>query len=677
MKLLQKILRTFIIVGFVICNINAYAQVVYAEITQETFKKEKEGFAEAWKAVKNGNKFFDTGNRALYSNALDEYLQAYKYNNENAALNYRIGVCMLNTQNKSAALKYLEKAETINKNVSPLLPYYLAKAQMLNLQFNSALGNFEKFQASKTIEAKTAAQEINRLKENCKNGKELTGNPIDVIIKPISEINSEYPDYCPVITADGITMYFTSRREDASSGVIDKADGFNYEDIYASKNNGNWQSPKNIGSPINTKDHDATVALSPDGNNLITYRNGDLYICERKKGKWSAPTRIEGGINTDAIENSACFSYDGNTIFFIRGKQSDPKKSNGDIYMSRKTKNGWSQATKLPPNINTKYDEDGVFMLPDGKTLFFSSKGHNSMGGYDIFKTEWQSDGSWSNPVNLGYPVNTPDDEIYFVLSADGKTGYYSAAKPDGKGYTDIYEITFLPPQKKEEQPSNQTDTVKTEPEKPVVVSNMTLLTGKITACASQQPLNATIEIYDNSTNSMIYTTEANTDDGGYIVSLPAGKNYNIAVKMENYMYHSENIQTPNNSGFEHKTINICLNKIETGSKITLNNLFFDTDKYEIKPESEIELAAVHKLLTDNPTIKLEISGHTDNTGSKEHNITLSKNRAEAVKKYLINKGINENRLSFVGFGDSQPTDTNETVEGRAKNRRVEIKIVK
>ena len=333
------------------CNSNAYAQKIYAEIDQQTFKKEKEGFAEAWKSVKNGNKYFDTGNPALYADALQQYLDAYRYNSDDAALNYRIGVCKLSTKNKAEALQNLEKANKVDSKISPLLPYFLAKAQMLNLQFDDAEKNLNIFATSKTEEAKAATAEIKYLKECCKNGKILVQNPINVNITNITQINSEYPDYCPVITADGSTMYFTSRRKDASEAIIDKADGLNYEDIYTSKfENNQWQQPQNIGNPINTKDHDATVALSSDGNSLITYKAGDLYISQRKKGKWSNPEKIVGGINTTAIENSACFSYDGNTIFFIRGKHPDPQKSNGDIYMSKKTKKLWKRLAvqKIP-----------------------------------------------------------------------------------------------------------------------------------------------------------------------------------------------------------------------------------------------------------------------------------------------------------------------------------------
>ena len=661
--------KLFTILVLTLAAHTASAQGQVAAIVQNEFKIKSEGFSEAWKNVKNGNKYFDTEIQAQFAQALSYYLEAYKYNSKNPELNYRIGVCQLSGNNKEASLPYLQAAYHAKPKLAPMLPYYLARAEMLNMKYDSAEILFDEFAKNKAMLAKVGAATIKQYKEQCKTGRQLVSNPVDVTITNVAVLNSEWPDYCPIITADGKTMLFTSRRKGSSNNNIDKVDGIYNEDIYIAYNtNGKWQTPQNIGKSINTDAHDATVAISADGLSLLTYTLGDLYISYLKNGEWSQPEKLPSSINTDQVENSACFSFDGKSIYFIRGRSQDPAKSNGDIYVSKRTGKTWGRAVKLPANINTKYDEDGVYMLPDGKTLIFSSKGHNGMGGYDLFKTTLKDDGTWTNPVNLGYPINTPNDDVYIVLSADGKTGYYSAERADSKGYTDIYKITYNV--QAQEKPAQQTA------DEPEIVTLMTLVTGSITDKASGNPIAANLEIYDNDKKVLIYYTSTNSVTGSYVVSLPAGPNYGVAVKADGYLYYSENFNLKNDSTFSQKEINIQLQKIEEGSKSVLNNLFFDTGKWDIKPESENELEQIVQMLNQNSGIKLEISGHTDNVGSKESNKTLSYQRADEVIKWLISHGIDQNRLTARGAGDSEPAASNDTEEGRQTNRRVEMKIL-
>lgn len=661
--------KLFAILALVIAAQVVAAQGQVAAIDQFEFKIKPEGFSEAWKAVKTGNKFFDTNNPAMFSDALPYYLEAYKYNSANPELNYRIGVCKLSGNDRESALKYLQTAYRHDHTLAPMLPYYLARAEMLNLMFDSAEVHFNEFSKNKALLAKVGTATVKQYKEQCNTGRQLMKNPVDVTITNITSINSEWPDYSPIISADGSMMLFTSRREGSSNNNTDKVDGIYNEDIYISYfKNGQWQAPVNAGKSLNTDAHDATVALSADGLTLLTYTMGDLYISYLKKEGWTKPEKLPATINSEMIENSACFSYDGNTIYFIRGRNQDPAKSNGDIYVSKRSGKTWGRAVKLPPNINTKYDEDGVYMLPDGKTLIFSSKGHNSMGGYDIFKTTLKSDGTWTDPVNLGYPINTPADNVYYVLSADGKTGYYSAERSDSKGYTDIYMVTY----NQTEQP---TVADKPKDEEPAIVTQMTLVTGSVTD-SKGNAIAAEVEIYDNDKNELVYSTSTNSATSRYVVSLPAGPNYGMSIKADGFLFHSENFNLKNDSTFSKKEINVNLQKIEEGSKTVLNNLFFDTDKWDIKPESESELTQIVALLNQNASIKLEISGHTDSSGSKDHNKTLSQKRANSVIEWLAAHGINKSRLTARGAGDSEPAADNATEEGRKINRRVEMKIL-
>ena len=662
--------RLLAIISLAALPLLTLAQGQVAAINQNTFKTKAEGFADAWKAVKNGNKFFDTNIQAQFGDALPYYMEAYKYNSANPELNYRIGVCRLSSNDKESALPYLRTAYNSNPALAPMLPFYLARAEMLNMKFDSAEIHFDEFSKNKTALAKIGSAIVKQYKDQCAIGRQLVQNPVDVTITNIATINSKWPDYSPIITADESMMLFTSRREGSSNNKTDAVDGIYNEDIYVSYNvNGEWQAPKNAGRNLNTDAHDATVAISPDGLSLLTYTMGDLYISYLKNDDWTKPEKLPATINSELIENSACFSYDGNTIYFIRGRHQDPAKSNGDIYVSHKTDGKWGKAIKLPPNINTKYDEDGVYMLPDGKTLIFSSKGHNSMGGYDIFKTTLKSDGTWTDPVNLGYPINTPADNVYYVLSADGKTGYYSAERSDSKGYTDIYKVSY----NIHEQPTVAEN--KPKEEEPAIVTQMTLVTGIVTD-VNDNPISASVEIYDNDRHELVYSTYTNSATSRYVVSLPAGPNYGMSVKADGYLFHSENFNLKNDSTFAKKEINIKLQKIAGGSKTVLNNLFFDTDKWEIKPESETELQQIVTLMNQNTGIKLEISGHTDSSGSKEHNKTLSQKRANSVIEWLVAHGVEQSRLSARGAGDSEPAADNATEEGRKTNRRVEMKIL-
>jgi outer membrane protein OmpA-like peptidoglycan-associated protein len=347
-------------------------------------------------------------------------------------------------------------------------------------------------------------------------------------------------------------------------------------------------------------------------------------------------------------------------------------------------KGRWGEAQNLGSIINTKYDEEGVFMHPDGKTLYFSSKGHNSMGGYDIFKTVYEN-GTWSKPENIGYPINTAGDDVFFSVSASGIHGYYSSAKPGGKGKQDVYIVTFLGPEKPLVNNTEEnllaciakptSDNVMQTVE--VVTASLTLLKGKVLDQITLEPVEAQIVLTDNELNEELAVFTSNSATGRYMVSLPSGKNYGIAVKAPGYLFHSENFNVPEKAQYQEIEKDVYLKKVEVGSKIVLKNIFFDFGKATLRSDSESELDRLAKLLTDVPTLKIEISGHTDNVGSQSFNQKLSENRAKSVVEYLVNKkGIAADRLTYVGYGFQQPIATNDTEEGRQQNRRTEFKII-
>jgi outer membrane protein OmpA-like peptidoglycan-associated protein/tetratricopeptide (TPR) repeat protein len=669
---------------------NAFSQNI--EFTKEFFSNDKEGLKKAKSNIETGD-FYHSQDSNYYKLAIEHYLEANKFNPNNALLNFKIGHCYLYSNFKLKAIPFLEKAKSLNPTVDPALNFYLARAYHLDMQWDKAIAEFSVFQKNGNSDTDpkmiaTAAKSINE----CYVGKELSKKPIRVFIDNLGkEVNSQNTDYGPVISADESVLLFTSRRPSTVGGGIDPGLNEYFEDIYSSykQANGKWSTATNMGEPVNTEDHDANSGLSADGTKFLIYmgkNNGDLYESELLGDQWSKPEVMNKNINTDKYhESSACYSPDGNSVYFVSDKPDG--LGSRDIWISHKDEKGkWGKAENLGPTINTKYGEEGVFIHPDGKTMYFSSQGHKGMGGYDIFKTIYNdSSKTWSTPENIGYPVNTPDDDVFFVVSASGRHGYYSSFKPNGFGEKDLYMITFLGVEKQMIM-NNEDNLIASQaaPVKETVVApvaeikeaQLTILKGKITDALTQKPLDATIEIIDNQMNQVIATFTSNSITGKYLVSLPAGKNYGIAVKKEGYLFHSENFDIPATSAFQEVTKDVELKGIVVGSKIILKNIFFDFDKATLRPESTNELQRLTKLLIDVPTLKIEISGHTDSKGANDYNAKLSDNRSKAVVDYLIKAGIAANRLTYKGYGEDQPISTNDTEVGRQLNRRTEFKII-
>ncbi|MCL4857595.1 MAG: OmpA family protein, partial [Flavobacteriales bacterium] len=441
------------------------------------------------------------------------------------------------------------------------------------------------------------------------------------------------------------------------------------EDIYYSKKeNGNWTNAVNLGNPVNSEFHDATVGLSLDGQKLFLYRDnkkgdGNIYVSEKKGDKWTEPIELPEPINSKYQETSACYSFDGNTIYFVSDRPDG--KGGKDIYKATKDDKGvWGNAENLGISINTPDDEDAVFLHPDGKTLYFSSKAHGSMGGFDVYKSVYEK-GKWSKPQNLGFPVNTSDDDVCFVITASGDYGYYTSIRPDGKGKRDIYKVTFLD-----------------ELNKP----KLTLLKGAITDKKTGQPLQATIEIYDNDNNKLIGVFESNSTTGKYMVSLPAGVNYGISVKSPGYLFYSENFVIDKDAAFKEVVKDIGLDKLEVGKKVVLKNIFYDYNKATLRTSSNNELGKVVELLNSNPKIKIEISAHTDSRGGDAYNEKLSQERAQSCMDFLTAKGIDKSRLIAKGYVKKQLLISDKEIEKLAteelkeeahqQNRRTEFKIL-
>jgi len=666
------------------------------EFDKANFPNDKSGFKDAKNSMEDGDDFFNKSQKEgykLYGDALELYLQANKFNPNNALLNYKIGVCYLNSSWKQRALESLEKAYKLNPNVGENINYYLGRAYQLSMEWDKAIKEFQLYRPLIKPEDAESLKDTDRKISECRLGIELVKTPTLVFIDNIGpEINSPFADYAPVISADEAVMMFTSRRSSTSGGGIDPNDQQYYEDIYISTNEGTkWNPAKNMGKPVNSDNrHDATVALSADGQKLFIYLDdvargsGNIYECEQKGAFWAKPDNLNDNINSKYHESSASITADGNTLFFVSNREGGFGEH--DIYKCiwDPKKQKWGIAENLGPTVNTPMGEHGVYIHPDGKTLFFSSEGQKTIGGYDIFKTVWdEKKKKWSTPENMGFPINSPDDDIDFVLSASGKHAYYSAFKPEGFGEKDIYLITFVTPKSPILNTEDNLLASQTEPIKETVIAKevfvpvvaVSILKGIIFDAVTKAPLEADIELVDNVLNQVIASFKSNSASGKFLVSLPAGKNYGIAVKKEGYLFHSENFDIPAAAGYQEYVKEIGLKNIAVGTKIVLRNIFFDFDKSTLRPESTYELERLVQLLKDVPTMAIEIGGHTDSKGSDEYNMKLSASRAQSVMDYVATHGIDKSRLSSKGYGETKPMGTNDTEDGRQMNRRTEFEI--
>lgn len=672
----------------VFISVNVFSQTKNVEFTKDNFPDKIQELKKVLKDIEDGDYYYNNGIGNMEI-ALEFYMKANRFNPNNALINYKIGLCYIEVKPVKQAIKYFYIAQELNPNVASDFIYNLARAYHLNLDFDKAIELYKQYKRSLSpTELSEFSDELDKKISECEAGKELIKHPVRVKIENMGGgINSRFPDYGPIINSDESFLYFTSRREGTTGGDKDQQDFEYYEDIYSARYMTNyWGAAKNLGTTVNTYSHDAIIGITPDGNTILMYKDrngGDIYLSKLAGDKWTKPKPIGTPVNSKYQENSATFSYDGRGLYFVSDR---PGGYGGkDIYFSRMDNDGkWSTPINLGATINTKYNEIGVFMLPDGKTLYFSSQGHNTMGGYDVFKSVFEN-GKWTEPKNIGYPINSADNDVFFSVSASGRHGYYSSVREYGMGDQDIYMINFFGPEKN--PVFNNEDNliasreganleVSMEKFETIHTTKLTLVKGQVTDAISGTPLLAQIDLFDNETGEIIATFESNSVSGKYIVSLPSGKNYGLSVRAEDYLFHSENFNIADSAEFREVVKNISLKKVEVGSEIALHNIFFDYKKSELTKESMAELNRLVKLMNQYPTLKIEISGHTDNVGDEEYNQKLSVQRAKAVVDYLINNGISSGRLTYVGFGYDKPIAPNDTEEGRRLNRRSEFKII-
>jgi outer membrane protein OmpA-like peptidoglycan-associated protein/tetratricopeptide (TPR) repeat protein len=679
----------------------SFSQDKEVPFNKDLFKDNKEAFNEAVKQIKLGDIHYNSGSDSDLSYALTHYLKADSLNPYSADLNYKIGVCYLNSTQKFKALKHLEFANKFNTNGERFedIDFYLGQAYQLNGEWDKAIEHYQAYKSKLGEGDKTERFFINKKISECNTGKELTAKPERVWIDNLGEnINSKYPDFGPVISADNRMLFFTSRRPGGIGNLKDET-GYFFEDVYYSEREfeGEWQPAKNIGEPINTESHDATVGLAPDGKSLILYRgegrkDGNIYIAKQNDdGTWTSSQNIGETINTKYHESAATLSFDEKTLFFVSDKPGGYGAH--DIYVANwdDEKQAWGEPKNVGPTLNTEYDEKGVFFHPDNKTLYFSSEGHNTMGGLDIFKSEYNAEtGEWSKPVNIGAPINTPDDDVYFVVSGNERYAYYSSFREDGFGEKDIYRITFLGPKKEPLLASTDLidNTLNNNSIKPIEKfepDHTILITGKIIDGITEEPLEANLTVINSKTNEKI-SNILTEEDGSYIVAVKAGETYALTATKKGYTISSATISTSKKDAGKELNKDLKLYPPSEGDEFVLRNIYFDFDKSNLRHQSVEELDRLVKIMQDHPSLVIELGGHTDRRGSEEYNQILSEQRAKIAKDYLVKHGVSADRIKTKGYGESKPEVPGDEInklptkrekeEAHQRNRRTVVTIL-
>ena len=463
-------------------------------------------------------------------------------------------------------------------------------------------------------------------------------------------INTPESEYFPSLTIDSKEIVFTRR-----------VNGTNEDFFRSRKEKEQWEKSIPIEGEVNTPQNEAAQNISHDGQWLVFtgcnrqdgFGSCDIYISYLDKSGWTEGTNLGGWINSDQWESQPCLSADKRDLYFASRRHGG--HGGIDIYVSHMQDNGkWGEPENLGPGINTSGDEQCPFIHADNQTLYFTSNYWQGYGDEDLFYVKRGPNDDWSKPINLGYPINTINREATLFIDAGGKTAYYASDRSDSKGGMDIYSFEL-----REDLRPNKTLWVK----------------GRVFDKKTTKGLPSAVELIDlagKRTLSKVQTDE----QGNYLITLPVGKDYVFNVNRKGYLFYSDNFflrQHDPDSVYEK---NIPLQPIEANASIVLNNVFFDVNKFDLKPESQIELDKIVQLLKENPTVKIQISGHTDNAGKPSDNLTLSNNRAKTVVSYLINKQISPKRLSYKGFGETKPVADNKTPENRARNRRTELKVV-
>ncbi|MFP5470349.1 MAG: OmpA family protein [Bacteroidia bacterium] len=611
------------------------------------------------------------------TNGYRNWIQADKYANEAVAKdsNFIMPYVLLSKIHND--LSNYDRALKASKKILQISPDYSQSQYFYTADFAMKCGAYEDvlFYAKKYVSFQGTSDalfsEAKRFIANAEFAIEALKNPYPYKLVNLGKVvNTDRDEYFPSLTADDELLLFTRNIKDERALNAQKIQ----EDIFVSViTKEGWQKAYSVSENINTEFNEGAPTFSADGKYIIFVgceagpygygagRQGmgscDLFFSEKIGNKWQRPVNLGYPINTANWETQPSFSSDGKTLYFIRGnivrgERREPK--NQDIFEVHIQDDGtWSEPKKV--NISTPYREESVFIHPDGQTLYFSSDGYPGMGGLDIFMSRKQPNGLWGAPINLGYPINTHNDENSLLVNSKGDLAYFASSREGGEGNLDLY--SFELPQ--------------------VLRPFQTLaLKGKIYDAETKEPLQAHFELIDISTGEVFKEAFPNRGNGEFLVPMPVNKDFALVATHKGYQLFSKNYSLTENKEKE-LFIEVPMQPIgKAGTTFVLENVFFDTDSYALKQESKAELDRLFSILQENPSINIEIGGHTDSDGDDAYNQKLSENRAKSVVDYLLNKGVVKERLTYKGYGETKPVAPNDTPQNKAKNRRTEVKVV-
>lgn len=618
-----------------------YTTVSFAQNNASPNKAAQRAYAEAGKNI----------SYRFYDKAIEQLKIAVRHDSRFAAAYQQLGDVSRKIRDYAGAREYYRKVLEIDPGFHHLTWFGLAESALNTGAYADAITHFKKYLTLPGIPESTRKLAEKYLRD-AQFASEGVRRPVPFNPVNLGEgVNSPAQEYLPAVTADEETLIYTRMSA-------------NNEDFYRSvKEDGRWTRAQNLSPNINTTMYnEGAQCISPDGMYLFftgcNRPDGagscDIYIARRQGKGWSKPFNIGAPVNSPGWDSQPSLSADGRTLYFVSTR---PGGLGGyDIWKSELKEGGaWSTPENLGPTINTPYEEQSPFIHPDDQTLYFSSNGWPGFGSKDIFMSRRSADGRWQEPTNLGYPINTFGEESSLTISSDGRTAFFASDKQGGMGGLDIYSFE-LP-----------------EALRPNLV---TYVKGQVFDRADRSPLGAEVRIISLETGRPVYDDLADTETGEFLATMPVGRTYALNVSSPGYLFHSENFSLDNPAGANKPfLIKVPLQRIEVGGLVTLKNIFFETNKFTLLPASEVELAQLIGFLQHNPTVSIEIGGHTDAVGDEKPNQVLSMNRARTVYDYLVSHGIPASRLSFKGYGESRPVGDNATEEGRRINRRTEFKV--
>lgn len=607
--------------------------------------------------VKKAQDNFEDAQQYLRQNIYDEaikYLDAAVKADPKFQFAYiQLGDIYRRMKSHPKAKENYRKAVSSAPSLDARIYYVLGESELLTGDYAEAKVNFLKFQQQYTGDDQDLISKTKKYITDCNFAVDAIKKPTK--FEPINMgfyVNSENRDYFPALTADGQTIIF--------SRVVEGNEDF----FVSNKKDNEWQKATGLSKVINTVNYnEGAQSISPDGKYLFftgcNRPDGlgrcDIYVSHKNGNDWGKPKNLGNIINSEHWESQPSISPDGGTLYFVSNR---PGGIGGyDIWKSMLTEDGvWTDPVNLGPQINTPFDENTPFIHADGKTLYFSSNGWPGFGDKDIFYSRLKDDGNFSTPVNMGYPLNTFNEETGLIVTADGSEGLFSSNLGGGFGDFDIYRFKMP-------------DFAKPQP--------ITYVKGIVRDKESKELLEATVLIIDLKNNRAVFNDYTSAITGDFLAVMPLGTDYSFNVDAEGYLFNSQRFELKESTGAKPYEVEILLEKIKIGSKVTMQNIFFDTNKFDLLPPSVIELNFLIELLNTNSGVEIEIEGHTDNVGDEKLNQKLSENRAKAVLEFLVKNGIDKRRLTFKGYGESNPKSDNSTEEGKKQNRRTEFKITK